>query len=131
MKQLKQLSDLQVMVMRPLWQQGELTVAQVHEAVQGERDLALTTVATILSRLEKQGVVTHRTDKRQYIYRATVSEQEVRRSMVGDLIRHLFSGDPAALVSHLLQQSEIGAEDLAHVKALIEAHEQKEQSDGK
>jgi BlaI family penicillinase repressor len=131
MKQVKQLSDLQIDIMRPLWERGEMTAAQVHEAVQPVRGLAATTVATLLSRLEKQGLVAHRSEGRQYVYRALASEPDVRRSMVHGLIEHLFGGNSAALVSHLLQESEIDSYDLARVKSLIESKEKEEQDSGK
>ncbi len=115
--------------MRPLWHRGESTVADVQEAVQGQRDLAATTVATILSRLEKQGLVAHRKEGRQYVYKALVSEQEVQSSMVGDMVRHLFHGDPAELVSHLLREFDLGPGDIAQVKALIEAQEKQDRND--
>lgn len=121
-----QLSDLQLAIMHVLWQQGEATVQQVHAVLQPERDLALTTVATVLSRLEKKEVVTHRIKGRQYVYRPYVTEREVRRSMVTDLINQLFHGDPAALVNHLLKHTDIGPADLEQVKALIEMQEKRE-----
>jgi predicted transcriptional regulator len=120
----KKLSELQMAVMRILWDQGEATVAEVHEALQAERDLAMTTVATILSRLEKQGVLAHRSQGRQFIYRPAVPEHEVRRSMLADLTERLFSGDAAALVSQLLSAREVGPDELARMKALIEEKEQ-------
>jgi predicted transcriptional regulator len=130
MSRTKSLSDLQMAIMRVLWQQGETTVAQVHEALHGERGLAMTTIATILSRLEKQGMVAHSASGRQYVYRPLVFEAEVRRSMVADLIDRLFQGSSTALVSHLLQEAEIGPDDLARVRALLAAHERpKEQDD--
>ena len=54
-----QLTDLQLDLMRVLWERGEATVAEVRDELAG-RDLALTTVATVLSRLEKQDVVARR-----------------------------------------------------------------------
>lgn len=104
-------------------------MADVQEALQGQRDLAATTIATILTRLEKQGLVAHRKEGRQYVYRALVSESEVRRSTVSDVVLHLFHGDPAELVSHLLSEFEMGADDLAQVKALIEAREKQDRGD--
>ena len=121
-----QLSNLQLAVMRILWVQEEATVNQVHAALQSDRDLAPTTVATVLSRLEKKGLITHRTEGRQYVYRPTVTSRDVRRSMVADLIDQLFQGDPAALVNHLLNHSEISQTDLEQVKTLIEAKEKGE-----
>ena len=118
------LSDLQLAIMHALWRDGEATVAQVHASLRPDRGLAPTTIATVLSRLEKRGLIIHRAEGRQFIYRARVSEAQVRRSMVSDLTDLLFEGDPAQLVSHLLSGRDIAPADLARVKALIEAREQ-------
>ena len=123
MSETHQLTELQIAVMRVLWEKGEATVAEIWEALRPERGLAQTTVATLLSRLEKRGVVAHKSRARQYVYRATVTESEVRRVMVRDLTERLFDGDVAALMSHLLTGREVTPGDLARVKKLVEAHE--------
>lgn len=114
------LGDLQLAIMRQLWQRGEAAVAEVHEALLDERGLAPTTIATMLKKMEDKGVVTHRTEGRRYLYRPTVSEPQVRRSMVGELTERLFLGDTAALVSHLLAEHEIDGEELAELRRLID-----------
>ena len=118
-----ELSELQLAVMRVLWQRKKAAVSEVQEALKSERDLALTTVATVLTRLEKAGLVTHRASGLHYLYRPLVSEEEVRRSMVSVLAERLFEGDVAALVSHLVNAREIKPGDLARVRQLIEAKE--------
>ncbi len=118
-----ELSELQLAVMRVLWQKKQAAVAEVQEAMAPERDLALTTVATILTRLEKARLVAHRASGRHYLYRPLVSEEEVRRSMVSALAERLFEGDVAALVSHLVSAREIKPGDLERVKRLVEAKE--------
>jgi predicted transcriptional regulator len=117
------LSDLQVALLRILWLEREATVARVQEALQPERNLALTTVATLLARLESRGVVSRRMDGRQFVYRADVGEAEVRRSMVSALTERLFGGDPAALVHHLIDEGAIDAQELARLRALLEERE--------
>jgi BlaI family transcriptional regulator, penicillinase repressor len=106
------LSQLQIAVMRVLWQQGETSVTDVAAALADERGLKYTTVATLLTRLEKRKVVAQRRDGRQLIYRALVSEPQVRRSMVADLVGSLFGGDAYELVAHLVSESEIAPGDL-------------------
>lgn len=120
-----ELTDLQLDVMRVLWARRETPVADVHEVLHRARGLALTTVATILSRLEKAGLVARRATGRHYLYRPLVSEEAVRRSMVIGLAERLFHGDVTALVSHLLSEREIAPGDLSRVRRLIEAQEKK------
>jgi BlaI family transcriptional regulator, penicillinase repressor len=119
-----QLGDLQLAIMRVLWGRGEATVSDVHEALEPERGLALTTIATMLAKMEKKGVVDHRAEGRRFIFRPRVSEAQVRRSMVADLTSQLFRGNVTALVNHLLAEHEIGPKELSRLRDLIEAHEQ-------
>jgi predicted transcriptional regulator len=117
-----QLTELQIAIMRVLWEKGQATVAEICEALRTERGLALTTVATLLSRLEKRGVVTHETRSRQFVYSPMVTEAEVRHSMVHELTERLFDGDVAELMTHLLSGREISPGDLERIKAMLDEH---------
>ena len=113
------LSELQLAIMNVLWKRKEATAAEVHVAL-ADRDLAITTISTMLQRLEKRGVITHRAEGRTFIYRSTVAERDVRRSMLRSLTDSLFSGDPTAVVSHLLTARDVSAGDLDRMQALID-----------
>lgn len=114
------LTELQLAILHILWGCGEATTQDVHAAMTEGRGLALTTVATLLSRLEKRGVLSHRKDGRQYVYRALVTEKEVRRSKVRELTATLFEGDPSALVRHLVRAHEVDRDELARLVDMIE-----------
>ena len=117
----KYLSGLQFAIMRALWAHNEASVSDVQSALKRERGLATTTVATVLTRLETDGLVTHRIEDRHYVYRPLVSEAQVRHSMVTDLVDRLFQGDPSAMISHLLTESSVDSTDLEAIKALLQA----------
>ena len=116
------LGDLQLAIMRVLWARGEAAAAEVHAALHDERGLAPTTIATMLTKMEKKGVVDHRSQGRKYLYRPTVSEDQVRRTMVGELTERLFRGNASALVSHLLEEQELDAAELDRIRHLIARH---------
>ena len=117
------LGELQLAIMRVIWRCGEATVADVQEALRQERGLALTTIATMLQKMEKKGVVVHRTEGRRFIYRPTISEAQVRTSMVEELTERLFGGDSSALVVRLIEKQHTTAAELAEIKEKIAAHE--------
>ena len=119
------LSELQITLMRVLWRNGETSVSDVAAALAEERGLKYTTVATLLSRLEKRGVVKKRREGRQLVYRALVSEPQVRRSMVADLIGSLFGGDAKELVAHLVTESDIAPGDLERVRKRLAKSERR------
>ena len=104
------LSELQLELMRVLWRRGQASTAEVAEVLAQSRGLAHTTIATLLSRLEKRGVVASHKDGRQLVYRPLVAEQAVRRSMVSGLLGSLF---------HLVREDEIAPGDLEQLRQLL------------
>lgn len=116
------LGDLQLAIMRVLWERAEATVAEVHAALEPERGLAPTTIATMLTKMEDKGVVAHRTEGRRFVYRPTVSEPEVQRAMLSELTERLFLGDVTALVSRLLDSRDVEPAELAELRSLIARH---------
>ena len=121
-------TQLQLAVLQILWQQGEATVQEVQSKLNLGRDLALTTVGTILSRLEKEGVVSHRVKGRLFFYKALIPQQEVRQDTVAEVLSSVFERDVIALVSELLNTSDITAYDIAKVKELIAEWEAKQEN---
>ncbi len=113
------LGDLQLAIMRVLWERGEATVAEVHAALVDERGLAPTTIATMLRKMEQKGVCRHRSVGRQFVYRSAIDESDVHRTMVGELVERLFDGDPTALVNHLVEQGELAADELDRLRRRI------------
>ena len=73
--------------------------------------------------MELQGIVEHEVQGRTYVYRPRLSEEQVSRSMVERLVDELFGGSPAALVSHLLESSEVDPGELEQIQKLIQEHE--------
>lgn len=115
------LTDLQLAIVRVLWERGECTVAAAQAALLPDRPLAQTTVATILTRLEKRGVVAHRPNGRQFVYRALVTEGDVRVSMVRELTAMLFGGSSAALISHVLHDRGVSEQEYGELRRIVAA----------
>ena len=92
------LTALQLAVMQVLWSRDEASVTDVQRAMTGRR-LALTTVATMLVRLEQRGLVSHRAEGRQYIFQApwlvlfpggAIFLTSLSLNLVGDWARDVF-----------------------------------------
>ncbi|MBK8098021.1 MAG: BlaI/MecI/CopY family transcriptional regulator [Planctomycetes bacterium] len=120
MKAPKNLGELQLAILRVLWDRGEAAVADVHAAL-ADRGLALTTIATMLRKMEDKRLVKHRENGRQFLYRAVAAPELVHKHMVGDLVERLFDGDPLALVSHLLAEGDVDLEELEALRQRVRA----------
>jgi predicted transcriptional regulator len=117
------LTSLQIEIMDILWERGESTVHDVQKALSRTRKLAQPTVATLLTRLEKRGAITHRVEGRQFVYSARLARNAVRKSIIAEITNGVFGGDAPALVSQLLEERGITHSDLADMKAMIAAKE--------
>jgi BlaI family transcriptional regulator, penicillinase repressor len=118
------LSDIQLALMGALWKEGSATTVALHDQVGKPRGLAHTTISTLLTRLEKRGLIVSTKDKGERVYRPIAKSDDVKRSMVSSLVSTLFRGDPAALVSHLLEESDFDAEDLKKVRKMLTSKDQ-------
>lgn len=113
------LGELQLHIMQALWDKGEATVADVLQALSGHSDLAYTTVATMLRRMETRGLVSHRAEGRSFIYSAKVASAEVSRGMADHLVDRLFEGSLLNVVNHLLTTREVSQAELRQLEKLI------------
>ena len=80
------LGRLGLQIMNIVWGKGKATVHDVKEAISLGRTPAYTTILTMMRKLEAKGYLEHEVDERTYIYRATISRQEVRQSLLADLL---------------------------------------------
>lgn len=121
MSQLKfhRLGDLQLQIMQVLWARGEATVAETHAALPGGAELAYTTVATMLRKMEVRGLVQHRAEGRTFIYRAVVAADQASRGIAEHMLDRLFGGSVEALVSNLLTTREVSRDELGRIGKLI------------
>lgn len=118
------LSKGELEVARLLWQLGEATVRQVHEAFPADRQMDFATVQTYLRRLETKGYVHAKLDGRTRVYSARVKPRTVIRETIDDLVERLFGGETMPLVRHLIEERGIEAADLAELRQLIDRLEQ-------
>jgi predicted transcriptional regulator len=117
---LHKLGDLQLRILQLLWEHGELAAAAVHAALQPDRPLAPTTVATMLAKMQAKGLVAHRQQGRAFIYRAAVDAGEVTRGLGDYFVRRLFAGSVSGAVMHLVRTSEVSRQELDQLEKLIQ-----------
>lgn len=95
--------DLEREVLTQLWEAGEpLTVRQVHERLSAQRDLAYTTVMTVLDRLAKKGVVTQERTDRAYRYVPAQSREEMTAALMLDALSAAPDGVRDAALAHFV-----------------------------
>ena len=108
----KELTERELEIMHVFWELGEETAQQVRQelAVDG-RNLAYTTVATLVKILVEKGFVEQTTDTRPFTYKPIRSFKDVSANLVGDLVNRVFGGSREQLLVQLMSQKKLAKKE--------------------
>lgn len=114
----EQMTPLELEIMQVLWETGPANCQTVQRQL--KRELAYTTVQTMLTVLHRKGRVKRTLKDKAYVYRPAVSRKSFTGHAVRDLIDRLFGGSAEGLVMNLLQEKQLTPERLAKLHQLVE-----------
>lgn len=117
----RKLSPANLEIMKIVWEKGDVTVNEVFEAVNAEREnnLIRTTIQVQMNRLEDYGWLKHRKKGRTHIYSAVVEKQKTRRDILDDITNRVFGGSRAELVKCLLEDADVSSVDIKELRELL------------
>lgn len=104
--------------MQVLWETGPATCQTVQRQL--KRELAYTTVQTMLTVLHRKGRVKRTLKEKAYVYRTAVSRKKFTGHAVRELIDRLFGGSAEGLVMNLLQEKQVTRDTLAKLHQLVD-----------
>lgn len=119
----KILGDLETDVMELVWVGGEMTVRQIHEKLKSRRNIAYTTVMTVMSRLAEKGLLRKVKEGAAFVYRATSSREEFSRSTVRKVVNGLLGDFTVPAISQFVDS--IGDSQPENMEELARLIEQK------
>lgn len=115
------LGPLESEVMRLVWEMGEVQVEEVQTVLQRDREIAYTTVMTVMSRLAAKGLLHRRKQGRAYLYRAAMEREEVAGSTMQEWAQRFFGGKVVPAVSFLLGFSEpLSEKEIKDLRKLVD-----------
>ncbi len=97
---------LELHCLRMLWVLGEANVSQIRTSLAPDRNLAYTTVMTLMDRLAKKGAVERRKQGRSFVYAPVLSRETLRRAAVKELVDSFFGGSEEELIAYLVSPQE-------------------------
>lgn len=115
----KMLTEVELELMNILWRLGEGAVSDVLGSLPAGRNLAYTSVSTILRILEQKGVLKARKEGRGHVYVPLLKKSEYEVRAVNHVVQKVFDGTPLALVKQLVNSGDLGKADLDELKKLI------------
>src|SRR4030095_1032170 len=113
----ERLTPLELEIMHVLWETGPANVQTVQQGL--KRDLAYTTVQTMLNILHRKGKVKRALKERAYFYRPAVSHKQIVSQTVADMVERLFGGSAESLVMSLVETKHLTAERLARLNKMV------------
>ena len=121
-KAINKLGELERAVMDAVWQAGAegrspLSVRAVHDELSRSRDLAYTTVMTVMGRLAEAGLLTQERSGRAYLYAAADSREELTATTMRDQLSGMAAPDRRTAMLHFI--GDATAEEIADLKAAL------------
>lgn len=122
----KELTERELEVMQVFWDRGESTVADVREAMaELGRDLAYTTVATLVRILFEKGFLAQTTTERPFRFVPARTYEEVSGSLLGDLVQKVFAGSRMNLLMRLFEQKKLTPAEQVRLQEILESTRKK------
>jgi predicted transcriptional regulator len=115
----KPLTPVELELMHIVWRKGEVSVADVLEALPPERKLAYTSVSTVLRILEQKEVLQSRKVGRGHLYSALLPREAYELQSVRHLVETVFDGTPSALVERLVEAVPLSPQEVEQLRALL------------
>ena len=112
-------TEVELELLRALWDKDSATVRELYEVVSQQRALGYTSVLKTLQIMTEKGLVEREEAGKAHIYRAAASQGETQSQLLRDLSERLFAGSAAQLAMHALSMQAASAEELEEIRKII------------
>jgi BlaI family penicillinase repressor len=113
------LTKQELAIMKIVWIRKSATVRDVYEALRGQRQIAYTTVMTMMKILEKKKFLKKTQQDRAFVYQPVRPKEQVIRTMVQDFVTRVFDGSAEPLLMHLVKDRHLSEKDVREITRLI------------
>jgi predicted transcriptional regulator len=117
------LGEAEMEVLQHVWDLGQVTVADVHAQIARKRQVAYTTIMTIMRKLADKGYLRFEKQGTAYLYEAARPSSEVKHSLLTGILRKVFGGSPVDLVESLVKYENLSDKERVDIKNMLEMME--------
>ncbi len=125
-----QLTEVELQILRILWQQGPSTARQIHNELSAQRATNYSTTVKMLSVMLQKKLVQRDESVRPQVYRPATTRQRTQQRMLKDLIRKAYDGSTGSLVLQALASQRASPEELAEIRCLLDQLEEDTRTEG-
>jgi BlaI family penicillinase repressor len=116
-------NDVELAILRVLWDCGPSTVREIHDALRGSRDAGYTSTLKMMQVMVEKGVLKRDSSRRPHIYRPAVPEEQTQRSIMSNMLKSVFGGSTRKLVLRAVETGRINDEERAEIRKLLDRME--------
>ena len=120
MKIEKPLTEVELQLMNVIWSLGTCTVKEVQTEISKDRDMAYTSVATIMKILEGKGILSSAKSDKAHVYTSLIPKESYEAQTLEHLAENLFQGDSSMMVMRLLDNSNLSQKDLEAIREVLD-----------
>jgi BlaI family transcriptional regulator, penicillinase repressor len=119
-------NDVELAILRVIWNRKAGTVREVHEALQAERDTGYTSTLKMMQVMCEKGLLKRDDAQRPQVYRPAIPQEQTQKKLVRDLVKTVFGGSARKLVMQAVQSHKISREELKEIRNLLDQLEEGE-----
>ena len=114
-------TDRELEILRVLWRDGPSELGKIREALEAERnrEVAKTTVATMLKIMEGKGFVRRARKNKNYRWSARITQKRTSRNLIGRVVDGIFDGSTKGLVAHIIEDGHLDEAELDEIRKLL------------
>ena len=112
-------TDAELEILQALWDRGPAALGEICTALREQRDVATTTVATVLKVMEQKGLVTRKPGGRRSLWAAKVSRGAAANRLLSGLLDRVFDGSAHRLVAHLVETGRLSPGEIRELRQLL------------
>jgi predicted transcriptional regulator len=114
------IGSLEADILAVVWEQGRTTVREVYETLRERRQIAYTTVMTVMNNLVKKHLLDQDKSNIAYVYTPAIPGREVAQTVLDSVVMRLLRGQYNVALSQILKlDKELTPEEVVEVRAFI------------
>jgi BlaI family transcriptional regulator, penicillinase repressor len=112
-------TEVEMDILRALWERGPSTVREIHAALEHRRPVGLTTTLKMVQVMFEKGLLVRDESQRPQVYRPAQAQEKTQLQMLDDMIQRVFGGSAAKLVLRAASAKRISSKELDQIKRMI------------
>ena len=112
-------TEVELQILKVLWQEGPSTVRQVHNALKQERDTGYSTTLKMMQVMTEKKLLVKDDSQRPQVYQPASTEQHTQTHLVDDLIQKAFRGAADQLILRAVSSQKLSSKELTEIKKVL------------